>query len=67
MIESMGVDVKPLEPTLLFEKSVDVVCWSLIGGGNCHRTSVTSQCYHDPAKNWQIQIKLNKYIIKNII
>ena len=49
IIESMGVDVKPLEPTLLFEKSVDVdsvavVCWSLVGGGSCHWTSVTSQC-----------------------
>ena len=43
MIESIGVDVKPLEPTLLFEKSVDVdsiavVCWSLIGGGDCRWT-----------------------------
>ena len=41
MIESMGIDVKPLEPMLLFEESVDVdsvavVCWSLVGGGNCH-------------------------------
>ena len=41
MIESMGIDVKPLEPTLLFEKSVDVdsvavVCWSLVRGGDCH-------------------------------
>lgn len=48
IIESMGVDVKPLEPMLLFEKSVDVdsvavVCWSLVGEGNCHWTSVTSQ------------------------
>lgn len=58
-MESMGVDVKPLEPMLLFEKSVDVdsvavVCWSLVGGGNCHWTSVTSQCYNKPAKNWRI-------------
>ena len=41
MIESMGIDVKPLEPMLLFEKSVDVdsvavVCWSLVRGGDCH-------------------------------
>ena len=68
MIESIGVDIKPLEPTLLFEKSVDVdsiavVCWSLIGGGDCRWTSVTSQGYNDPAKNWRIQRKLNKYII----
>ena len=62
MIESMGIDVKPLEPTLLFEKSVDVdsvavVCWSLVRGGDCHWTLVASQCYDDPAKNWRIQIK----------
>lgn len=64
MIESMGIDVKPLEPTLLFEKSVDVdsvavVCWSLVRGGD-YLTLVASQCYSDPAKNWRIQIKFNK-------
>ena len=62
MIESMGIDVKPLEPMLLFEKSVDVdsvavVCWSLVRGGDCHWTLVASQFYNDPAKNWRIQIK----------
>ena len=59
MMRSMGIDVEPLEPMLLFEESVDVdsvavVCWSLVGGGNCHWTSVTSQCYNKPAKNWRI-------------
>ena len=69
----MGVDVKPLEPMLLFEKSVDVdstavVCWSLVGGGDCHWISLGSQWYSDPAKNWQIQIKFNKtQFIKNVI
>ena len=59
IIESMGVDVKPLEPMLLFEESVDVdsvtvVCWSLVRGGDCHWTLVASQCYNKPAKNWRI-------------